>query len=272
MLRRGSFVALLALASVVVFAVAGAAHDLFIKLDTYFVPEDSPVRVTILNSTYLVSENSITADRVADVSAVVEGRRTELGMESWDAEGDSTFLDWRTGSAGTYVLGVSTLPRDLGMSAEDFNRYLASDGVIDVLQQRALDGELNEEAWEKYAKHVKAIVQVGDRRSDGIDVVLGYPAELVPMDNPYRASVGDELRFRTLVDGEPVSRQLVIAGGQSRTGVIHEREARSDPDGVVSFEVDEPGRWYLKFIHMAKTDAPDLDYESQWATITFEVR
>ncbi len=270
--RRVSFATLLAFASVLVFAVAGAAHDLFIKLDTYFVPEDSPVRVTILNSTFLLSENSITADRVADISAVVDGRRTRLSMDSWDAEGDSTFVEWRTGSAGTYVLGVSTLPRELGMSADDFNRYLASDGVVDVLQQRALDGELNEEAWEKYAKHVKAVVQVGDRPSDGIDMVLGYPAEIVPLDNPYRASVGDELRFRTLVDGEAVSRQLVIAGGQSSTGVIHEREARSDPNGIVSFEVDEPGRWYLKFINMAKTQDPDLDYESKWATITFEVR
>ncbi|UCC25170.1 MAG: DUF4198 domain-containing protein [Gemmatimonadales bacterium] len=264
------------LAMVLVAASAAllAAHDLFIKMDAYHVPPGTAIRVPIINSTFFLSENSITADRVADVSVVVDGHRTELGLDDWDASGDSTFLGMRTGDPGTYVLGVSTNPNDLGMSADDFNLYLASDGVVDVLKQRALEGELDEEAWEQYSKHVKAIFQVGDRTSGGIDVVFGYPAELVPLDNPYEASVGDELSFLVLVDSKPVAGQLVIAGGDGGAGhhEIPEREARSDLDGVVSFEIDHPGRWYLKFIHMVKTEAEDLDYESKWATISFEVR
>jgi uncharacterized GH25 family protein len=262
----------LALGLLTLSAVAAFAHDLFIKMDSYHVPPRTEIRVPIINSTFTLSENSITADRVADVSVVVDGERTHPGLDGWDAEGDSTFLTMRTGEPGTYVVGVSTLPRDLGMEADDFNLYLASDGVVDVLKQRALDGELDEEAWERYSKHVKAIFQVGDRTSGGLDVVLGYPAELVPLGNPYEASVGDEMAFRALVDGEPVAGQLVIAGGDGGGHAIPEREARTDMDGVVRFEMDEPGRWYLKFIHMAKTDAEELDYESKWATISFEIR
>ena len=37
--------------------------------------------------------------------------------------------------------------------------------------------------------------------------------------------------------------------------------------------IDQPGRWYLKFIHMARLEgSPDIDYESKWATLTFAVR
>lgn len=254
------------------FAAAAAAHDLFVKMDSYHVPAGTPVQVPIINGTFQRSENSITADRVADVSLVVEGRRTQLGRETWNAERDTTFLGLRTGEPGTYVLGVSTLSRSLGLDAADFNTYLASDGVVDVLKQRALDGELNEGAWEQYSKHVKAVFQVGDRRTGGLDVVLGYPAELVPLGNPYETSIGGELAFRALVDGKPVAGQLVIAGGDGGDDVIDEREARTDADGVVRFRMDRAGRWYVKFINMRKTDAEGLDYESKWATLSFEIR
>ena len=262
-----------ALVLAAVVTVAAGAHDLFIKMDAYHLPAGTPVQVPILNGTFEKSENSITEDRVADVSLVSEGHRTRLGMDTWNAEGDTTYFGIRTGAAGTYLIGVSTLPRDLGMEAADFNLYLASDGVIDVLEQRALDGELDEGAWEQYSKHVKAIYQVGDRISGGLDVVLGYPAELVPMGNPYAISTGDELSFRAIVDGGPVAGQLVIAGGDGGShGVIEERQARTDSDGVVTFLMDRPGRWYVKFINMQKTDAEGLDYESKWATISFEIR
>lgn len=262
-----------ALVLVAITTAVVSAHDLFIKMDAYHLPSGTPVQVPILNGTFAVSENSITEDRVADVSMVMDGQRTKLGMETWNAEGDTTFLGIRTGNPGTYVIGVSTLPRDIGLDAGDFNVYLASDGIVDVLKQRALDSELDEDAWEQYSKHVKAIYQVGDRTTGGLDVVLGYPAELVPLDNPYTISVGGELSFRAMVDGEPVVGQLVIAGGDGGMhGEIHEREARTDQDGVVRFRMDAPGRWYVKFINMQKTDLEGIDYQSKWATISFEIR
>jgi len=33
------------------------------------------------------------------------------------------------------------------------------------------------------------------------------------------------------------------------------------------------GRWYVRTIHMVETtDEADVDYESNWATLTFQVR
>jgi uncharacterized GH25 family protein len=263
----------LALVLVAVVTAVAAAHDLFIKMDAYHLPAGTPVQVPIINGTFQKSLNSITADRVADVSVAVEGRRRTLGMDTWNAEGDTTYLGIRTGDPATYIIGVETVPNEIDLNAAAFNQYLASDGVMDVLKQRAMDRELDQGAREQYSKHVKAVFQVGDRTSGGLDVVFGYPAELVPLGNPYAISVGDELAFRALVDSEPVAGQLVIAGGDGGAdGVIEEREARTDAGGVVRFVMDRPGRWYVKFINMQKTDAEGLDYESKWATISFEIR
>jgi len=75
-----------------------------------------------------------------------------------------------------------------------------------------------------------------------------------------------------LVDGKPVHRQLVLAGGVNGSHQVEERSERSDRDGVVRFTLDSPGRWYARFINMQKSDEDGIDYESKWATLSFEIQ
>ena len=55
--------------------------------------------------------------------------------------------------------------------------------------------------------------------------------------------------------------------------LIAERSGRTDGSGKIRFKIDQPGRWYVKFINMVKLESdPEIDYESKWATLTFAVR
>ncbi len=119
---------------------------------------------------------------------------------------------------------------------------------------------------------MKAVFQVGSDRSAGFSTVLGYPAEIVPLANPYELSVGGALRVRCLVDRHPVANQMVIWGGEGPDGPIAERRTRSDQDGVAEVTIEAPGKWYVKFINMVPAPEPELDYVSRWATLTFQVR
>jgi uncharacterized GH25 family protein len=154
----------------------------------------------------------------------------------------------------------------------DFNSYLKEDGIPDVLEARTRRGELNRAVRERYQKHVKAILQVGERRTDAFATPFGYPAELVPVTHPYTLHVGDTLALRCLVDRKPVAQQLVIAGGEDHGQPIQEVGARSDAEGIVRVRLSSSGRWYIKFVHMAAVSGDSVDYESKWATLTFEVR
>ena len=78
------------------------------------------------------------------------------------------------------MTGVSVKPRELELKAADFNAYLEEDGIPDVLEARRRNNELGKPARERYSKHVKAVFQVGDARTDVFGAVLGYPAEIVP--------------------------------------------------------------------------------------------
>jgi len=247
------------------------AHDLFLKLDSYFLEPNAAVRVPVLNGTFAMSENGVARNRIAAITLISPEGRATLDTNAWSVKGDTSYVAIRVGSAGTYVLGASVRPNTLSMTAADFNAYLEEDGITDMLETRRRKGELERPARERYSKHVKAIFQVGDRVSDGYGAVLGYPAEIVPLANPYGLKAGDALAVRCLVDGKPVQ-VTVLAGAEGASGPTAQRSVRSGADGVARVRVDGPGRWYVKFVHMAEVSEAELDYESKWATLTFEVR
>jgi len=247
------------------------AHDLFLKLDSYFVPPNSTVRVAVLNGTFVASEGAVSPDRLLDLSVVGPTERRAIPRASWRPSGDSTWLTVQTGAPGTYVIGASLSPRQIALSGEEFNSYLKEDGIPDVLNARTLNGELGVAVRERYQKHVKAVLQVGDARTDAFGVVLGYPAEIVPLANPYTSRIGDTLAVRALVDGKVAANQIVIAGGERDGRIMEEVRARSDSNGVARFVLNGAGKWYIKFIQMVPVNGDSVNYESKWATITFQV-
>ena len=270
--RRGRSVLLgagLLLAAVTV----AAAHDLFLKPTRYFAPENSEVRVRVLNGTFTRSENSIARSRLADASVLTPVRRIALDTAEWSVVGDTSTFHIHTRGAGTYVIGASTRPSVIDLSADDFNLYLKEDGIPDALEARQRAGEMGKSARERYHKHVKALVQVGNARSDHYATALGYPAEIVPMENPYALTSGALLRVKTLVDGKPVANQLVIYGGLTANDInIEPKSVRSGAEGVATIQLSTPGTWYIKFINMTRLRGDSVDYESKWASLTFQVR
>ena len=267
---------IVAVTAVLLAVTTGAlfAHDLFLRPTRFFVPENSEVRIHVLNGTFSKSEGAVTRDRLRALDVVSPAGAAPLDTSAWVPAGDTTVLTLRTGGAGTYVVGASLKPRELRLEASHFNKYLATDGVPDILEARRRSGDLDKPARERYHKHVKAVLQVGSERSSGFDRALDYPAELVPLDNPYALRPGASLRVRALVDGRPIANQYVVTGGRTSGGArIAQRGIRTDAEGVARVALRSAGVWYVKFIHMARASGDTtIDYESKWATLTFAVR
>ena len=264
----------ISLIALLLVAIPLAAHDMFLRLSDYFVAPNSSVSVRLFNGTFVLSENSIAPDRLADIAVVSPAGRARIDVAQWNASGDTSVYPITTGAAGTYVLGVSTKPRVLEMSGKDFNAYLRSDGIPDELAARRAQKRLNDRAKERYQKHVKALVQVGATPSAAFSTVLGYPAELVPIENPYTLKVGATLSLRVLVDGKPVANQFVQYGGLTAAGGrVAQRNVRSDAAGTVRIPLDRTGVYYVKFISMTRmADDPEANHASKWGSLTFAVK
>lgn len=268
-LRRLTVVAVLLLVAVPLFA-----HDMFLRLEQFFLAPNTTATVRLFNGTFTLSENSITPDRLADIAVVSPAGRAKLDPATWNASGDTSVFSIRTGAAGTYVIGVSTKPRVLEMSGNEFNAYLRSDGIPDELAARRAQNRLQDRAKERYEKHVKALVQVGPTTSAAFGTVLGYPAELVPLQNPYELKIGATLQVRVLVDGKPAPNQFVQFGGLSTgNGRVAQRNVRADAAGIVRVPIDRTGMYYVKFISMTRIagDA-EANHASKWGSLTFAVK
>ncbi len=273
MMRRVSIACLLALT-----ASGASAHDMFLVLSEHSLPPESAVSVALYNGTFDKSENAIARDRMTDVS-VVDGDSTvsHPAIGQWRDEGTVAILDFKTGAPGTYLVGISTAANMIELTAEEFDDYLKHDGVLDVLEARQHEGNLTGPVRERYSKHVKTILQVGDAVTDSQSFKLGYPIEIVPLANPASLDIGDSLEFLVLADGIPVADQLVYASyegfhSHDESGTHREAaSARTDDEGIVKVELSKAGRWYVRLIRMLPVDEAGADYESNWATLTFEI-
>ena len=265
-LRRFTVVLVMVMAA----ATTVFAHDLFLLPSAFFVAPRSTVNIKLLNGTFEKSEGPVAVDRVRDLSVVSPTGRTAASKSGWRDVGDTTVFPVRVGEGGNYVIGVSTLPRTIRLEAKDFNEYLRTEGSPQILAQRRKTGEDGLAARERYSKHVKAILQVGSSQSSNYDAVLGYPVELVPLDNPYALARGKGLRVQALIDGKPQADQLLYYAGRHANGTaMPERSVRTDSAGIARVRLPLGGKWYVKFIHMVKVARDTVDYESKWATITF---
>jgi uncharacterized GH25 family protein len=260
-------------------SVPSMGHDMFLVLQDHDVAAHAEVTVELFNGTFDKSENSIDRERMLDVSVVDgEGETTHPVVDQWREADNITYLDFTTGDPGTYIVGVSTAANMIELSADDFNEYLQHDGVLDVLAARERDGSMQQPAKERYAKHVKTILQVGDMPTDSYLQVLGYPTEIIPQTNPADLTVGDTLRVLVLAEGQPVDSQLVYASHagfhahEASGGHQEAVETRTDDRGIAEIAISHSGRWYVRLIRMVPVNEGGVDYESNWATLTFEVR
>ncbi len=251
-------------------------HDLFLRPVSFFVAPGNDIVLRVMNGTFSTSEGAVKRDRPRDLR--IAGPSGTRKADTLALEPGKTETLWRvpTSASGTYAIGMSLFPRTIRLEGKDFNEYLKSDGIPEILALRGEKGELNSPARERYSKHVKALVQVGSLRSAKVDEVFGYPVEIVPLDNPYRLAGAGSMRVRLMVDGQPAIGQTMLFGGRSASGKANtELSLRSGPGGIVTLRVPGAGKWYAKFISMrkiAESAHDSVDYESKWATLTFGVR
>jgi len=249
------------------------AHDLYLKMDGFFVGVNEKVSVKILNGSFQASEGAVTFARLQDVSVISpKGERANPKETDFTKEDKTAFLNLQPAEAGNYVVGLSTMPREIDLKAKDFNEYLTEDGIPDTLAERKRKKELTKNVRERYSKHVKTIFQAGDRQSDNYKTALGYPVEIIPQTNPYTLKTGDTFEFLCVKDGKALANQFVMTGRDEGGKLIIGENVRTDKNGIAKIKLIGAGKWYVKFIQMTRLKDTKINYESKWATLTFEIK
>ena len=163
------------------------------------------------------------------------------------------------------------------LPAAQFNAYLEDEGLTETLAAR-LRGGAGAPGRERYRRCAKS--WLSGQETDRATAPVGLPLEIVPLAAP---GLEPRLRIRVLWGGRPLAGALVKAwrtplgqggvptDGEARDSVGTASQGRTDSHGELSVPVPEPGEWLLGVVTMAPCKDPsEADWESTWASLTFE--
>jgi uncharacterized GH25 family protein len=255
--------------ALVLAAAPTAAHD------TWLLPARSRVEPGQTLALAMTSgmafphdESPIGAERVAKSGVRLAGSQGELAAGH---EGEQALqLRAELSPAGIATLWLELRPRTLELTAEDVAHYLEEIGSPAPVRAR-WQAMPEPRRWrESYRKNVKTFVRVGEAAADrSWAEPVGSPLELVPESDPTALRAGDHLSLRLLRDGQPAPG---ITVGLLRGGETAATNRESDRDGRVGFELERDGWYLLRVTDLRPATGKDLDWESDFATLTLEVQ
>ena len=244
-----------------------SAHDFWIELDNYTPGVGTTVSVRLRVGMRFTGEPvPRKPERIEWFAAV--GPAGEKPVEG--AVGADPAGSLRVGQDGIHVIGYRSRPAFIELDAQQFEEYLAEEGLDRIVALRAGRGEKTKRGRETYSRCAKSLMAAGSARDGGHDRLLGFPLELVPEVSPYSMEGGGALPVRLIFRGEPLEGALIAAVSRQDPRVTV--SGRTGADGRVTLALDRPGAWLVKCVHMFEaTGNEKADWESLWATLTFEI-
>ena len=247
------------------------AHDLYLLPDLFLVKTGSVLHVGFHNGdSFPESEAAPKVERLKE--AKLSGKAGSFAVESLHISGKETLGSVMVPGAGTFLLSVRTMPSVIELSPANFLDYLKEEGLTEVMEWRASHQETEKPGRERYTKFAKSLVKSG--QADGFyDHSLGFTLEIIPLADPYAIRGSGSLPVKVLFRGKAAAGlQLEAAwalGKEHKTTVI----GRTGADGAISVPLSKAGLWRLHALKMERCAEPNVaDWESSWASLTFEIQ
>lgn len=248
---------------------AGFSHEFWIEPEQYSVAPGEEIAAHLRvgeefsGSTFSYNPRSFSRfDFVqGDEIAPVPGRA-----------GDRPAVTMTAPEDGLLVLAHETTPLRLTYkSMEKFEAFLAHKDWRDLAEVHAARGLPPEGFRERYTRHVKSMIAVGD--GAGSDRALGLVTEIVALANPY-AMTGETLPVQVLFEGSPRADAQVEVFEKAPDESVTVTLYRTDAEGIAFVPVTS-GNSYLVDAVVIRAVEPEGDdtsvWESLWAGLTFAV-
>jgi hypothetical protein len=247
------------------------AHDLYLMPERFRLEPSATAVLYIHNGDeFPQSGGAPVLDRLRDVQRVDAKGRSSLDEVQNEAQrGRTTFRV----VPGGFVLTARTLPNLLSLPADKFEEYLKHEHLDPIIAWRKANGEAAAPSRELYSKYAKSIVHGGGGGTrDFVTRPVGLPIEIVPEVDPTRLAAGNSLAVRVLYESKPVPQLAVESMCASGGKLVVEKWATTDAEGRAMLPVQAGAVCKLHAIHMVRrADRKDADWESHWASLTFEI-
>ena len=238
------------------------AHDLYLMPKKFQVTPGETILVSIHNGdAFPDSEDSIDPRRLSGSP-----------LKDTRVLGKATHGFYTVPAEASRWIYVRTEPRKIEMTPQKFESYLREEGLDPIVVWRDAEKESDKQGRELYSKYAKSLLASG-AGSDEYQQILGLPIEFVFGRDPYAMKPGESLPVQVLFRGKPAAGLQVEAAwatpdGQHSSTVV----GRTGTDGRIDIPLGKAAIWRLHALTMERrADRTEADWESFWASATFEL-
>lgn len=205
--------------------------------------------------------------KILELAVYHDGERRDL-LEASSLE--KPVIDLTAEESGQYLVGFTNESAFIELKADDFKKYVLSEGLESIVEQRKKLGESDEPGKEFYRRCAKTLVQRGDDNSSKTyQQRFGFPLELTALTNPYDAEATPLQTFQLTYQETPLQNAQVVVWNKDGERV-NRREPRTDKDGKISFPLKRAGKWMVSTVHMVRIEGEsEADWQSYWGSFTF---
>ena len=245
------------------------AHDTWLLARPSAVRPGIPVTLELTSGmAFPAPETAIKPERIAKAAVRLAGETADL--KDRHAAAKALELTVWLSKPGVASLWVELAPKSIDLTADQVKEYLDEIGASAAVRRAWREMPAPRHWRELYSKHAKTYVRVGQPAGDrSWAEPVGMGLEIVPEKDPTALHPGEELPVRVLRNGAPFAAFPV---GLVRQGDAHGVLKTTDGQGRATFAVGQAGRWLLRTTDLRRSTKPEADWESDFTTLTFEVR
>ncbi len=267
---KRAILTLLAGAAMIVAAAPASAHDTWLLPDRFAITPASSVTLDLTSGMKFPElETGPKRERV-QAARVRCGEQTFEISEINEAPHSLRLKTPPLTIEGVAVCWVVLPSKAIELKPEQVKEYLEEiDPPAAVRQHWA---EMKPQRWrELYTKHEKTFVRVGKPASDdqSWSEPVGSALEIIPEKDPTALRPGNEFPVRVLKAGQPYPDFALnaVAAGEAKG-----ETRRTDAEGRITFRLPKAGAWLLRGTDLRQSAREDADWESDFVTLTLEVR
>ncbi len=250
-------------------ALPALAHDTWLQPRRSAVLPGTIAQLDLTSGDkFPVPDNAIKPERVAVAHARLGGKVIDFATPAPEKKS----LEFRIplSNPGIATLWLSLAPWALELKANEVKHYLDEIDAPAEIRQSWASAKATRPWREVYTKHAKTFVRVGQPKADrSWSQPVGMVLELVPEKDPTSLRAGDDFPVRVLKNGAPLpdfSLGIAREGGTQRTF------KKTDAAGRAVFKLTRSGHWLLRGTELRRSTKAATDWESDFTTLTFEVR
>jgi uncharacterized GH25 family protein len=248
----------------------GHTHDLWLVPQKFVIDPGQPLAIFAnTGMDFPISLNAVKPERIKKY--FLAGKSGKKEFTTFKIQEKTLTAVCVTQNPGTYVAAMSLHPKEIKLKAAEFNEYLLHDGLKNVYDLRKKEGILHKDAVEHYSKYPKAIIQSGAETDNTPLNPANLELEIIPQTNPYRLKQGDSLTVMVLFRGTPLI-DAELSWSFPGRGETFAGTTRTDIKGKATVPLQKAGPYVIRLTHMEWVKKPTHEWESYWASLTFEVR